>query len=198
MKNEMSTDKLHVFLKQFCDLSAQEWMLLKDKIVEKTLYSGEDFIKIGQICNHIAFLEKGITRVYYIIEGKEITSYFNCEIRNQFVCSFSSFLKRETSYEAIQAIQDTQLLLLHFNDLQQLYQQGSNFQKLGRLIAEHNYLLSIDRIRSLQFEQASDRYENFIKIYPQLINQIPHHFIASYLGVTPESLSRIRKKAVKK
>ncbi|MBQ0740731.1 Crp/Fnr family transcriptional regulator, partial [Aquimarina celericrescens] len=74
----------------------------------------------------------------------------------------------------------------------------SSFNTFGRLIAEFNYVLAIERIESLQYQSASERYDIFIKCYPNLLNLIPHHYIASYLGVTPESLSRIRKVSIKK
>ena len=84
-------------------------------------------------------------------------------------------------------------MLISYNDLHRLYEQSIHLQKLGRLMAEFNYTLAMERIYSLQHHSARQRYEQLLDIYPNLINHVPHHYIASYLGITPESLSRVRK-----
>src|SRR6185503_18854812 len=113
--------------------------------------------------------------------------------RNHFVADFSSFLTRKPARENIHALEDCELALISQKDLEKLYSESFAFQKLGRLIAEYNYVLAVERIYSLQHESALERYNHLLEIYPNLINRVPHHYIASYLGITPESLSRIRK-----
>ena len=150
------------------------------------------------MCNHIGFLNKGIGRTYYTIDGREMTSYFNAGLRNLFVCSFTSFITRKPSFENIHFLEDTELFVLEYEQLQILYERSSAFQRLGRKLAEFNYVLSMERIYSLQHETALGRYNQLIETYPGLMNLVPHHYIASYLGITPESLSRVRKEAIQK
>ncbi|OFY83713.1 MAG: hypothetical protein A3F72_12825 [Bacteroidetes bacterium RIFCSPLOWO2_12_FULL_35_15] len=193
-----SFKKMRQSLSQISPINEKDWQLFSKYLKLKTYKKGDLFIKEGQLCNHIGFLNKGIARVYYVIDGKEITSYFNAGNRNLFVCSFTSFLSRKPSFENIHFLEDSELLVLEYEQLQDLYDKSPNIQKLGRLMAEYNYVLSMERIYSLQHSPAIDRYNNMLKIYPGLMNQIPHHYIASYLGITPESLSRIKKKVLKK
>jgi CRP-like cAMP-binding protein len=189
--------KMQQSLQKFSSLSDKDWALFSKQLKPKSYKKGDLFVREGQLCNHIGFLNKGIARVFYLIDAKEITSYFNAGNRNMFVCSFTSFLSRKASFENVHFLEDSELLMLEHSQLQELYAKSPNIQKLGRLMAEYNYVLSMERIYSLQHSPAIDRYNNMLKIYPGLLNQVPHHYIASYLGITPESLSRIRKKGLK-
>ena len=191
-------EKMQQNLQQISPINEKDWQLFTKHLKLKSYKKGDLFVKEGQLCNYIGFLNKGIARVYYVIDGKEITSYFNAGSRNRFVCSFTSFLSRKPSFENVHFLEDSELLILDYKQLQELYDKSPNIQKLGRLMAEYNYVLSMERIYSLQHSPAIDRYNNMLKIYPGLMNQIPHHYIASYLGITPESLSRIKKNAFKK
>ena len=191
-------EKMRQSINQISSINDNDWKLFAKHLKLKSYNKGDYFVKEGQLCNHIGFLNKGIARVYYVIDGKEITSYFNAGNRNMFVCSFTSFLSRRPSFENVHFLEDSELLELDYEQLQDLYDKSPNIQKSGRLMAEYNYVLSMERIYSLQHSPAIDRYNNMLKIYPGLMNQIPHHYIASYLGITPESLSRIKKNALKK
>lgn len=186
-------EKLKTFTNKFTLLPEKDWEQLVDSVEIKALKKGAFFVQEGQICNHIGFLNKGILRVYYLENGKEFTSYFNFGNRNPMISAFTSFITRQPSKESIHALEDAEIALIHYDKLQQMYEGSFALQKLGRLMAEYNYVLAMERIYSLQHQTAAERYQQLLKIYPQLINHIPHHYIASYLGITPESLSRIRK-----
>lgn len=186
-------ENLKSTLSKFTVLQDKDWEHLISSFEVKIFKKGDFIIKEGQVCNHIGFLNKGILRVFYTENGKEYTSYFNFGTRNPLISAFTSFFSRQPSKESIHALEDSEIGLIHYDRLQQLFEQSFAMQKLGRLMAEYNYILAIERIYSLQHKSAAERYNNLLQIYPQLINHIPHHYIASYLSITPESLSRIRK-----
>ena len=160
---------------------------------ELSLKKGEFLLKEGQTAKSIYFVIDGVFRIYQNVNGKEVTSYFSYADRNPFAASFPSFLTQSSSNEYVEAIEAASVVSISYDQLNNLYESSKSFERLGRILAEKNYLLAIERINSLQYQSAGDRYNIFMKIYPGLLNRIPHHYIASYLGVTPESLSRIRK-----
>lgn len=174
-------------------LSDIELAAIMEMAKNATFSQGDFFSTPDNTCKQIAVLQSGIGRVYHLHDGKEITDYFNTTTRNQLVSSFVSFLKRKPSREYVQFLTDSEVLVINYDQLQELYDRFPSFERLGRLMAERNYLLALERIESLQYHNATQRYESFLNLYPGLMNQIPHHYVASYLGVTPESLSRIRK-----
>ena len=184
---------LHQTLNQISLVSEKEVGFLLENSKEITLEKGEFLLKEGQTARSIYFVLSGVFRVYQNIDGKEVTSYFSCSERNPFAASFPSFLTQSPSCEYVEAIESSSVFSIRFDQLNKLYESSKNFERLGRILAEKNYLLAMERINSLQYQSAGDRYNIFMKIYPGLLNRIPHHYIASYLGVTPESLSRIRK-----
>ncbi|WP_027412875.1 Crp/Fnr family transcriptional regulator [Aquimarina muelleri] len=186
------------FISSWVDLSQIDIEELQPKLSIEIYDKGDIIVKQGQICKYLKFVISGIYRVYQLKNGKEITSYFNYESRNPLVASFVSLLKGQPSNEIIECIVPGKLISIPYSDWKNLYSISSSFNTFGRLIAEFNYVLAIERIESLQYQSASERYDIFIKCYPNLLNLIPHHYIASYLGVTPESLSRIRKVSIKK
>ncbi|MFM7023262.1 MAG: Crp/Fnr family transcriptional regulator [Flavobacteriales bacterium] len=191
-------EHLHKKLNGISPISSKDTKILGENSTLRSVKKGEFILKEGQIAREIGFVLSGIFRVYQLVDGKEFTSYFNYSERNQFVSSFPSFLKQNNSFENIEALEDSEVLTVNFQQLNFLYQTSKNFERLGRIMAENNYLLSMERIQSLQYQSASDRYRIFMEIYPGLLNRIPHHYIASYLGITPESMSRIRKDLLKK
>ena len=176
------------------NLSPNTISAISEALLRKSISKGEYFVNEGQVCRYVGVLVKGIARVYYIHKGKAFTSYFNTEERNPFLCAFASFLQQSTSREAVQALEDCQLLVLSHKALYQLYHDHPDFERFGRLMAEQNYIWAMERIHDLQNLDAYENYQKFLELYPGLINRIPHHYVASYLGVTPESLSRIRKR----
>ncbi|WP_299252991.1 Crp/Fnr family transcriptional regulator [uncultured Aquimarina sp.] len=190
--------KLITFISKWVDLSETDIERLQSKLSIVSYDKNDTIIREGQVCKYLKFVVSGVYRVYQLKDGKEITSYFNYESRNPLVASFVSLLKDKPSTEIIECIVPGKLISILYTDWTSLYNISESFNTFGRLIAEFNYVLAIERIESLQYQSASERYDIFNKLYPNLLNLIPHHYIASYLGVTPESLSRIRKLPLKK
>lgn len=198
MNTPREYQKLTDFISNWIKPSDEDLEQLHSKLVIENYGKGDVLIKQGQICSSLKFVISGVYRVYQLNNGKEITSYFNYESRNPFIASFVSLLKAQPSNEIIECIVPGKVLSIKYSYWTALYNISQSFNTFGRLMAEFNYILAIERIESLQYLSASDRYEKFIKLYPDLLNMIPHHYISSYLGITPESLSRIRKVALKK
>ncbi len=191
-------DILFQFISNSVVLSELDKAELSSNIKNEDFQKGDAIVKAGQVCKSLKFVISGIYRVYKIEDGKEITSYFSYKSRNPFVASFTSLLTEKPSNETIECIEAGKLLSIPYSNWKSLYKTSLALNTFGREMAEFNYLLAIERIESLQYHNATDRYESFIKLYPNLLNLIPHHYIASYLGITPESLSRIRKSSIKK
>jgi CRP-like cAMP-binding protein len=160
---------------------------------EPNTYSAKEFIlDSNAICNKIHFITSGLVRVFYVKEGKEITSYLASDI--DFVTAFSSYINQSKSYEAIQCIEATETLSITHNQMHELYKIVPQFEKVGRIMAEKSYLCMADRILKLQMVPAKEKYIDFLNTTsPKIIQRTPLIHIASYLGITPESLSRIRK-----
>ncbi|WP_299180196.1 Crp/Fnr family transcriptional regulator [uncultured Aquimarina sp.] len=197
MNESIMYQELINFISKWVNLSETDIKALQSKLSLENYDKGDIIMKQEQICKSVKFVISGIYRVYQLKDGKEITSYFNYTSRNPIVASFVSLLKEQPSNEIIECILPGTVISIDYTQWKSLYEISQSLNTFGRLMAEFNYLLAIERIESLQFQNASDRYESFIKLYPDLLNRIPHHYIASYLGITPESLSRIRKTAVR-
>ncbi|WP_394748881.1 Crp/Fnr family transcriptional regulator [Spongiimicrobium salis] len=187
--------KLIAFISKWVDLSETDIDRLQSQLCMETYAKGDVIVQQGQRCTTLKFVISGVYRVYQINDGKDITSYFNYESRNPIVASFVSLLKEQPSTETVECILPGKLLSIDYSYWKSLYAVSPPLNTFGRLMAEFNYVLAMERIASLQYQKASKRYAIFMKLYPDLLNKIPHHYIASYLGITPESLSRIRKTA---
>ncbi|MNR08171.1 DNA-binding transcriptional dual regulator Crp [compost metagenome] len=147
---------------------------------------------IGKISNKIFFIIEGLARVYYLKDGKEITTYLSCD--EGFIASYSSFINQSASFENIQCIEDCEVLSISFEKMQYLYTQIPNWERVGRILAEQNYLCMADRVLKLQMIPAKEKYLTFLASAPaKIIQRTPLIYIASFLGITPESLSRIRQ-----
>ncbi|MEJ7740639.1 MAG: Crp/Fnr family transcriptional regulator [Chitinophagaceae bacterium] len=147
-------------------------------------------LKKGQVCKNICFVEKGLFRCFYIKDDKEISSWFMKE--GDVIISVESYFKQKPSYESIQALEDCQVLCVGYDALQSIYHSYPEFNYIARVLTERYYCLSEQRLFSLRMQRASERYHHLMNHFPEIIQRVPSTFIASYLGITLETLSRIK------
>ncbi|OCX53726.1 hypothetical protein BEL04_05395 [Mucilaginibacter sp. PPCGB 2223] len=165
----------------------------KPVVFEKNSY----LLQAGQICNTYYFIETGILRAYaYDLEGNEVTTAFFSE--NSFASDLLSFFQREPSREYIQALSDCRTWALSYDDMQENFHSLPEFREFGRLKIVASYGQLKGRMLSMLQETAEERYAGLLKNSPGLFRQVPLKYIASYLGITDSTLSRLRKASVKK
>ncbi|UII32547.1 Crp/Fnr family transcriptional regulator [Fulvivirga ulvae] len=180
------------FLKSFDLLANDELNLINRYLKARTLQKGEYFIKEGRMCSEIAFVKSGILRSFYTKDnGEEITYCITFE--NNLTTAYSSYITGQKSPESIQALTRVELLVLKKEDVERMSENNLNWMKLLRHLAEQQYVEMERRIFSYQKEKASERYIELINEHPDYIRHIPLQYLASYLGITPRHLSRIRK-----
>lgn len=187
----MNLDNFKIQIRKLTDFSEDECAMFIPHLHQKTLKKGGYLLKEGQKVNEIAFVEKGVLRFFYLLDGKEINNHFFLE--NDYAVSYLDFLKNTPSRYYIQAIEDCELYTFHSDALQYAYDNSKNWERFGRIIAESVYATATNRFESFLFLSAKERYLQMIKSYPQFIQRIPLYHLASYLGIERESLSRIRK-----
>ncbi len=188
----MQLNQVRQFYENFIPLSDEEWTLLEPNLRVVKLAKGEKLHSEGEICNDVTFVNKGLMKCYHFIDGKEyIEAFFS---QNEYCSDYSSFLLRVPGKLYIEALEDCELVLLDYQTVQILYDKVKNFQKFGRLMAEFLFTQISLRNNALLFESPEQRYVKFSKNRPDLLQRVPQYMIASYLGVTPEALSRIRKR----
>jgi CRP-like cAMP-binding protein len=163
---------------------------LSDHLKLQTLAPKEFLLKAGAIGRRLYFIEKGLVRCYYFDNGLEICSKFLKE--NDIIVSASSFFLQEESREYIQTIEPTTVYSLTYDELQYIYRYYIESNIISRVLSTKSYLLSEQRSFFIRMRQAADRYKTMMEHHPELINRVPVKYMASYLGMTEETLSRIR------
>ena len=159
---------------------------------EVKLAKGEYFLREGEICQQLGFVTEGILRYYIDKEGEERT--YNFAQENQFVCNYESLIRQSPSPKHIQAIEPVRLLVISSADLPDFYQEVTEGHKFGRLHMEATYAETVRQLVAQYTETSEERYLKFLTNHPDLQQRIPQYYIASYVGVKPPSLSRIRKR----
>ncbi|GAB2941554.1 Crp/Fnr family transcriptional regulator [Hymenobacter coalescens] len=150
----------------------------------------------GQVAGRLYFIETGLARGYYLHPGgREVNAWFMRE--GDFIISIVSFLTRGPSQEYIELLEDAVLYSISYEQLQQLYREFAEFNYVGRVLTEHYYVLSEQRTQQLRLLRAEQRYEQLLETFPGALQRIPLKHLASYLGVTPETISRIRAQSGK-
>ncbi|MFK7922465.1 MAG: Crp/Fnr family transcriptional regulator [Bacteroidia bacterium] len=144
----------------------------------------------GRIGQSIAFVNEGVLRQYYTRDGVEKTDEFYGE--GEFVGNYVSYLRQTPSRMAIQALSDCQLLVIDFDSLQQLYEVSPSVERFARLIAEQKLISLHERTAGFLLDSPQERYDQLLKHKPDIHARVPLYLIAQYLGIHPESLSRIR------
>ncbi len=152
---------------------------------------GQYLVRNGERCKDLFFVESGLVRGYYLNEEKEVTNWM--AVDGEFATSFYSFITREPAAESIEVLEPSALTQISYDDLQMLYADFPETERIGRILTETYYIRLEGRLLSLQFTTAKDRYEQLLANNPLLVQKAPLGYIASYLGMTQETLSRIRK-----
>jgi CRP/FNR family transcriptional regulator, anaerobic regulatory protein len=164
--------------------------VLKTKQLAKRDY----LLRAGHICQKICFIEKGLLRCFYEQGESEVSSWFMSQ--GDVIVSVESFFKQAPSYESIQALESTVIHYITYQELQFIYKNFLEFNFVARVLAEHYYTLSEQRLYSLRMQRSQERYEHLLKKFPELILRVPSKYIASYLGISEETLSRIKSKKI--
>jgi len=183
-------EEVLAYLNSIYPISEQAINYIMENLKEIEIPKKEFILKEGRICYNIYFVKKGLLRCYYIKDDKEISAWFMKE--TDIIFSVESFLNQVPSRENIQAIEDCTLYFIEYAELQYLYHQCAEFNFVGRVLTEKYYQLSEERLYSLRMQKAAERYNFIMNHFPQIILRVPSKYIASYLGITEETLSRIR------
>ena len=156
------------------------------------LKKGEYFITEGQLKKELGLIVKGCMFCYYNNDGEQVIDEFSLDY--EFITDYFSYLTNSPAEKNVKCIEDTELLVLSFETLKTEYSNNSNYQKIGRIMAEGLFANWHQKAKSLMLDDAETRYLKLISKRPDLLQRIPQYLIASYLNVKPETLSRIRKK----
>ena len=163
---------------------------LQDCFKKLTLSKNECLLQEGQVCKHLYFLEKGAIRGFYNLDGKEITHWFGFE--NDFVTSFHSFITGNPAVENIQLLEGSIVWAISKEQLTHLLNQFHEMERLVRIVYEKYYIRLEERFVNAQFKTAKELYESLLQQTPHILERVPLGSVASYLGISQETLSRIR------
>lgn len=185
-------EQIRKYFEQSIELPEQDWELFSSKIVCQKFPKKHLLLKVGQVENYLYFVEEGILRFYIPKEENDLT--FDFAFENSFTSGYSSFLTQTPASYQIEALTDTTIWRLTYEDLQSIYLNTVMGNKIGRIAGEDLFLRKTRRELSLLNDTAEQRYLNLFSQQPRLIKYIPLKYIASYIGITPQALSRIRKR----
>ena len=179
-------------IKNYAPLSAAAQSALQEGFEEIVLSKNEYLLTEGKVCRHLYFLQQGALRGFYTLDGKEVTCWFGFE--NDFVTSFHSYITGKPAVENIQLLEGSVLWAISKEKLTGLFNQFQEIERLVRIVQEKYYLRLEERFVNAQFTAAAERYAQLLLQSPHIPERVPLGLIASYLGISQETLSRIRSR----
>ena len=189
-----SRDVARELARRYSTMTHEELDLLESILVPMKFLKNEMILREGETCTNIYWVVKGLVRQFYYKNGKEVTEYMATE--NSIVMCIESLFLEQPTHLQIKAIEPSILIAIPKADLETVAMKSVNIQILYRKILEVSLILSQIHADMLRFESAQDRYQKLIKRQPQLVLRAPLVYIASYLQMTPETLSRVRTAAL--
>lgn len=185
-------ESLHKYINNFIQLPREEIGIIEKIVTYRKVKKNELIAENGKVCQKVWFSSEGYFRFYHIdSKGNEITSDFY--FAPSFITSYTSFITGSPSFVNVQAMCDMEVLEFSKTDLINLYDKYPKIERLGRIIAEAVAIISEEHLFLLLNQSAEMRYKRLLNKNPEYVNTIPLQYIASYLGITQETLSRIRK-----
>ena len=179
-------------IREYITLSRIDCTLIEELFEPLFLSKGEVLLQEGNICKYFYYVNKGLLRQFMNYDGKELTIHFNEE--NTFVCDYESFISKTPSQKTIIALEDSVLQMISYSNLQRFYKEIREGERFGRLLLEETFIEAIHYIISGLADSPQERYLKFMRQYKNIEQRVAQKYIASFVGVTPQSLSRIRKR----
>jgi CRP-like cAMP-binding protein len=182
-------------IKKYVEFNEAEWILFTQHLAFTNLKKKHYFAEHGKACDKVGFILKGSVRYFHMNDGEEITGYFSFE--NEFLSSYKSYLTGQPGLVYIQALEDTRLITFTRRDMDQMLNNpmlAYKMERFGRLIAEHYLICYEDRVTAFVTQTPEERYLQLLSTGSEILQRMPQHYVANYLGITPVSLSRIRKR----
>lgn len=184
--------QLFSHIKTYSPLSNEAQRALEDHFEQLVLPKAEVLLSEGKICRHLYFIQHGGVRGFYNLDGKEVTHWFGFE--NDFVTSFHSYITGGPAVENIQAIEGSVCWSISKHTLEALFDRYAEIERMVRVIQERYYIRLEERFVNAHFKTAAERYENLLQRSPHIIERVSLGHVASYLGISQETLSRIRSR----
>jgi CRP-like cAMP-binding protein len=184
--------EIRKFIDKISPMNNSDWQFFYSKLKEVKLEKNTTLLKTGKVENYLSFISKGIIKLYIPKVESDLTFGFLFE--NEFVTGYDSFLSQMPSEYQIETLTESILWRISKKDLEEVYERTNNGNIIGRKMAENMFLIKSKREISLLSRTAEERYLNLFIDRPKLLQQIPLKYIASYIGVTTQALSRIRKR----
>jgi len=189
-------DRYKMFMQKFVAFTEEEWQLAKPFFKQENILKGNIFLRQGTICEMLSFVEAGAFRQYRTEDIEEYAYDFSFE--EDYAVDFKSFLTGSPATLSISALRDSRVINISKHDLDKAYQICPAFQEFGRLMVERAFVYDDERVQSLLYDTPEERYLKLMQRDPHLLAEVPLYSIASYLGVRPETLSRVRANLGKK
>ncbi|TDB58539.1 Crp/Fnr family transcriptional regulator [Arundinibacter roseus] len=180
------------FLNQLVPLDERTSILVQSAVSKRLIKKKTILQREGSVCRKFYFIEKGCARVYYHKDDKEITGWFGLE--GMIVSCIDSLFTADKTIYNIELLEDSVLHTVQYDIIEQSFLDYPLLERLGRLLVTQNYLLLDQRMKMIIFHSAEERYQLLLRQEPRALQRIPLSYIASYLNVTQETLSRIRAK----
>jgi len=186
-------DSLLEYFNKYNKISTEAYEAILDISILLSIKKNNDLQPIGHTCRTIYFIAEGAARIYYYKDGTDITEHFAFE--NSISVRVESLFTNKPSRKAIEIIEDAEIVAIDAVRLFKLYDEFPEIERLFRKIFEAGYVETVNRLESIQFHTAKDRYNALLAEHPNILQRVPLKHIASYLGVTQVTLSRIRASA---
>lgn len=188
-------EHIHALASRFVSFSEKEKRIFEQAFTYRQVPKKFVLVEEGKVSHEFYFINKGLLRLYYTKEGEEITGFLFKE--HLFAGSYDSFLRQSPSQQNLEALEDSDLLAITHDALEELYTTLPSMNVLARKIAEQRFINAQQVLSSFLLDSPEERYLKFEHHHKDLMSRVPQHIIASYLGITPVSLSRIRNRLSK-
>jgi CRP/FNR family transcriptional regulator, anaerobic regulatory protein len=183
---------LYKFISNLLPDHGIDFAQVDSQIKKRTIAKGDYLFSEGEICQFIGFVIKGCFRIFILKDDKEIT--FDFFVENRPIADYESYFRKQPAQFYFQAIEPSEILILNDACIHLLFEASKNGQRLQRLVVENLFFRFRDKLLSLYLDTPEERYRKLLQVEPELLQRIPQYYLASYLGIEPESLSRLKRR----
>jgi len=197
MEQSLALDIFRKSLARFVEFNEAEWIVFTQHLSFSSLKKKHYFTEPGKVCDRVGFIVTGAVRYFHMKDGEDITGYFSFE--NEFVSSYKSYLTGLPGHTYVQALADTRMITFTKKDMDQMLTNpllAYKMEHFGRKVAEYYLCCYEDRVVSFLTQTPEERYIQLLSTGKEILQRMPQHYIAHFLGITPVSLSRIRRRVM--